>query len=170
MRYFHRLPPLLRALNLLALLFALASLGVLIWTVPLLIADGQVLFSGAHALATTDQILSLNWRVAVSLNLGMLGGACNMPAVISAVRLHRPDYSAPRLDAWQAQLKVALGLAALPLGSLAVLLLIKSTYLLFAVTSLLTVVSAVLLAIAYPGPRRPPSALPRPDRRKHTSI
>ena len=78
---FRRLPPLLRALGLLALLFPLASLGVATWA---LLRDHQDLFARrAQALAPTFVLLSF---------------ACNWPVTAYNARFRHPARVIPWLD------------------------------------------------------------------------
>ena len=124
MRYFRRLPPLLRALWLLRLLFPLASLGLLAWTL--------VVFR--------EQEISTARAEAVGLALVMLAVACNW--------LVATYDSRPWLSTWRGQLAAALGFTALPLGSVAVALLIPPNSPFFGLTFLLGLL-AVLAAYVW---------------------
>ena len=133
MRYFRRLPPLLRALWLLRLLFPLASLGLLAWTL--------VVFR--------EQEISTARAEAVGLALVMLAVACNWPVTVYSVRFERPARALPWLSTWRGQLAAALGLAALPLGVVAVVLFIPTNSPLYSVEYLLTMLALLVFLAAY---------------------
>ena len=107
MRSFHRLPPLLRALLLVWQLTFLASLGVSAWAWRL----------GHESGKSPVQLYVIAWAL---LEIGL---ACSWPVAAynntHATPFRRPRRSAPWLDSWQGQLLSALGLAALPIATIA---------------------------------------------------
>jgi hypothetical protein len=129
MRDFRRLPPLLRALWLLGLLFLLAGVGTWVWGV---LWDHQDLFA--------RQGRDLAWAFL------LLALACNWPGVAYNARFLRSGRALPWLDTWRGQLAAAVGVAVLPLGFVAVALLIPPNSPLSVLTFLLTV---LVLVVAY---------------------
>lgn len=164
MRYFRRLPSLLRALLLVGLLAALVGLGVIIsglllW-LPNVVSDTQVLFGFApypspaaqQATQPLGPATFLIWSVGVGINLSLLSGACNWPVQTYAIRFRRSWYVKPwliaQLEMWQAQLLAMLALGALPLASLITLLLAPSNDILIVVVMAMTVIAACALVVA----------------------
>ena len=113
MRYFRRLPPLLRVASLLGLLFPLAALALL---VPLL-------FSGLWSFPWFPQVSpDFGRRGIMALNLVLLGGACSVAVNTYSTRFRQPDRGPIPLSSWQSQVRaIALG-AAVPLCALALAL------------------------------------------------
>jgi hypothetical protein len=112
MQHFRRLPPLLRALWLLGLLFLLASLGTAAWT--------WAMFREHQGLSATP------WQIVGPAFL-VLALACNWPSAAYGLRFRHAARALPWLDTWRGQLAATLGLAALPLVSVAVALVIPPT-------------------------------------------
>ncbi len=150
MRYFRRLPPLLRAFQLLALLTALASLGVLLSTVLVWCAFWFATWQVEFGLADTPPVVtpSTSWQVTFGLTLGLLSGACAWPVNLYVLRFRHPGRVVPWLDAWPTQLRAALALAALPLCALVVVLLVPPSASLFGVVFPLDILAALLLGSA----------------------
>jgi hypothetical protein len=110
MRYFRRLPPLLRVASLLGLLFPLASLVLLI---PLLVTSLP---------SFPNSPPDFGRRGIIALNLGMLGGAFSVAVNAYSTRFRQPDRGPFPLSSWQSQVRaIALG-AALPFCALALAL------------------------------------------------
>ena len=164
MRYFRRLPPLLRVLLLVGLLAALVGLGMIIsgllLSLPNVISDAQVLFGAAPYPSPAEQQATqplgpatfLMWSVAVGINLSLLSGACNWPVQTYAIRFRRSWYVTPwlvaQLEVWQAQLLAMLALGALPLASITTLLLAPSNLILLVVVMAVTIFAACALVVA----------------------
>jgi hypothetical protein len=125
MRYFRRLPLRAQALWLLALLFWLVALGMTMWTLVL---------SREH-----QELATARWQT-LALAFFVLALACNW--------LVATYDSRPWLSTWRGQLAAALGFTALPLGSVAVALLIPPNSPFFGLTFLLGLL-AVLAAYVW---------------------
>ncbi len=136
MRYFRRLPPLLRVLTLVGLVAALAAMAMCISALllgfPIVVSSAQAPFDGAPLPSPTAQQMaqvstSLLWRVAIGANLLPLSGACSWPVQVYVIRFRRPAYALPwlvsQLEMWPAQLLAVLALGALPLTALVIALL-----------------------------------------------
>ncbi len=134
MQRFRRLPPLLRALWLLALLFLLAQCGVATWAWRVLQDHQELVARRAQDLAPA--FLLLAW-------------ACIFPGAAYNARFQRPGRALPWLDTWRGQLAAALGLAALPLGSLAVGLFIPPTSPLYSLEYLLGMLAVLVVLAAF---------------------
>jgi hypothetical protein len=137
MRNFSRLPPLLRVASLLGLLFSLTSLNVLI----------EVLFTGLSSVPhwSADAIR----RLVIALNLGMLGGAWSFVVNTYSIRFRRSEGGPFPLDSWQSQVRAIVVVAALPIGALALAVVIPPTALAWVVVSLITVIAAFVRLAAY---------------------
>jgi len=117
MRYFRRLPPLLRVASLLGLLFPLASMVLLVALIIM-------------SLPTFPQLPVDFFRVLViGANLGMLSGACAFAISAYSTRFRRPDRGPFLLDSWQSQVRAIALLAALPLGAITLALVTPPTLL-----------------------------------------
>jgi len=93
MRYFRRLPPLLRVASILAVLFPLASMALLVALIIL-------------SLPTFPQLPVAFFRVLViGANLGMLGGACVFATSAYSTRFRQPNRGPFLLDSWQSQVQ-----------------------------------------------------------------
>jgi len=116
MRYFRRLPPLLRVASLLGLLFPLAALALL---VPLL-------FSGLWSFPWFPQVPSDFGRrgiiAIIALNLVLLSGACSVAVNTYSMRFRQPDRGPFPLSSWQSQVRAIVLGAAVPLCALALAL------------------------------------------------
>src|SRR5258708_14397815 len=110
MRYFRRLPPLLRGASILGLLSPLASLALLI---PLLVTS-------LPSFPRTPP--DFGRRGIMALNLVLLGGAYSTVVNTYSTRFRQPDRGPFPLSSWQSQVRaIALG-AALPSCALALAL------------------------------------------------
>ena len=134
MQQFRRLSPLLRALGLLGLVLLVASLGVSTWML--------VLFREHQGLSATP------WQIVGPAFLA-LALACNWPGVAYGFRFRLPARALPWLDTWRGQLAATVGLAVLPLGSVAAALLIPPDSLFFALAFLLDMLALLVLLAAY---------------------
>src|SRR5258708_13514546 len=99
MRYFRRLPPLLRVASMLGLLFPLASLALL---VPMLVTSLP-----SFPLTPPD----FGRRGIIALNLGMLSGACSVAVNTYSKRFRCPDRGPFPLSSGQSQVR------AIPFGA-----------------------------------------------------
>jgi len=132
MRYFRRLPPLLRVASLLGLLFPLASI---------------LLFAELFATSLSSSVDSS--RVAmIALNLAMLGGACSVAVTTYSTRFRQPDPEPFPLSSWQSQVRTLVLLAALPSCALVLAVFIPSTALAFALVFLVSILAAGVLFVA----------------------
>jgi ABC-type glucose/galactose transport system permease subunit len=111
MRYFRRLPPLLRVASLLGLVSAVASLVVLVEALITSLASVP-----PHWSANATRMLF------IGLNLGMFGGACSFAVNTYSLRFRRSDGGPFPLESWRSQFQAIAVLAALPLSALAVAL------------------------------------------------
>jgi hypothetical protein len=134
MRAIRRLPPLLRALVVFALLACPVAIGVLTWTFRVMPGDDQVLKYKGFTL---------------SLSLVMLAMACNVMIVAYNMRFERPGRSAPWPDSWQAQLTIVLALATLPLCSLVFALLVPPSPSMYDLVLALQILSILVLVTAW---------------------
>jgi hypothetical protein len=107
MRYFPRLPPLLRVVSILNLLFILASLVLFLGSV------NTVFPSFPRWPVDASRAVGIAW------NLIMLSLACSFVVSNYSLRFFRPGRGAYPLESWQSQVRWLLALAALPLGALA---------------------------------------------------
>jgi heme/copper-type cytochrome/quinol oxidase subunit 1 len=141
MRYFRRLPPLLRVASILGLLFALASLA--------LIAELGVslVTSFPQSPADSNRVFGL-----VALNVGMLSGACSTAVNTYSMRFRRPDRGPFPLSSWQSQVRAIVLLAALPLCALALAVFAPLIPLpldfLFLPVAAISLLAAVVLVVA----------------------
>jgi hypothetical protein len=148
MRYFRRLPPLLRVASLLGLLFYLTALALLI----------NYLVTGLYAHRDPSRV------PIIALNLLWLGSACSFAVNGYSTRFRRSDRGPFPLDSWQSQVRAIALLSALPLCGIALALVIPPTSLAFVVVfpiSLLAavvVIAAQIVGVASSGPMRIPRA------------
>lgn len=138
MRYFRRLPPLLRVVSLLGLLIALASIAVLIEALLMSLSSAP-----PHWSADGSRLL------AIGLNLGMLGGACSFAVNTYSLRFRRPDRGTFALESWQSQVRAITLLAALPLGALVMVLVVPLSFPTAFLPLGLTMLAAVVLLVAH---------------------
>lgn len=115
LRDFRRLPPLLRVVSIVALLFWLAAFGLL---VSLLIVSSPPF---SRWPAETPRLL------AVALNLLALSWACSCVVAIYRLRFRLPGNEPFPLSSWQRQLWVLALLAALPLCGTVLALVVPLT-------------------------------------------
>lgn len=107
MRYYRRLPPLLRVASILGLLFALTALALF---VALFVARIDAILESIPQ----DQLSDYRWS-AIGLNLGLLSGACSTAVNRYATRFREPPPAPLPLDSRRSQLLAILLPAALPL-------------------------------------------------------
>lgn len=135
MRYFRRLPLLLRVASILGLLFSLVPIVVFI----------EVLIAGRLSVPQwgedTSRVEIIAW------NLGLLGCACTLSVDIYSTRFRRPDRRPFPLDSWRSQARAISLLAALPIGAL-VLAVIIPTSLALQVIFPVSIIGSVVLLIA----------------------
>jgi hypothetical protein len=116
MRYFRRLPPLLRVASLLAVLFPLASLVLLV----------ALMLVSLRTFPHTSVTFFLRMLV-LGLNLSLLSGACSFAVRTYTMRFRRPDSGLSLFDSWQRQVGAIAGLAVLPLCAITLALVSPST-------------------------------------------
>ena len=138
MRYFRRLPPLLRVASLLGLLFVLASLIV---GIAALIVGIEAFTSSPSSAPPADSFRLL----LIGLNLGMLSGACSFTVNTYSLRFRRPDKGLFPLESWQSQVRAISLLAALPLGALVVALVLPLGFATVFLTLGITLVAAIVV-------------------------
>jgi len=136
MRYFRRLPPLLRVASLLGLLFPLVSLALLV----------SVVVTSPRSFSQLPPEPDFG-RGLFALNLGLLGGACSCAVTTYSTRFRRPDGEPFPLGSWQSQLRAIVLLAALPLCALVLALFIPPTPPAFFLVSLLDTAISLLGAV-----------------------
>lgn len=134
MRSFRRLPPLLRVASLLGLLLVLAAL---VMFVELLITTSMP--TVPHWLADSPRM------GVIALNLIAIGAAYDFPARLYLLRWHRPDSQPFPLDTWQSQVRAVLLVAALPLGTLVLAVVVPPTSLAFAGVFSISILEALVL-------------------------
>jgi hypothetical protein len=103
MRYFRRLPPVLRVASILGLLFPLASIVLLV----------SVLVTALPSFPQSPPDFVAG-RGLIGLNLGLLGGACTFAVTTYSTRFLWPDVRPFPLSSLQSQLWAMVLLAALP--------------------------------------------------------
>ncbi|MGZ3599950.1 MAG: hypothetical protein ACXWQR_09105 [Ktedonobacterales bacterium] len=150
MRYFHRMPPLLRVASILALLFYLVSGGLL---GPLLMR-GLSTFSQMMSQSTVPQMPVDFLRVLViGGNLSMLGLACTFALIAYNTRLRWPDTRPLLLDSWQSQVRAIVLPSALPLCAITLALVTPQTLpvaaVLIVVASAVSVLAVLVLLAAH---------------------
>lgn len=116
MRYFRRLPPLLRVASLLGVLFPLASLVLL---VALMVVSSPMFSHGSVTFFLRMLVLGLN--------LSLLSGACSFAVRAYNTRFRRPDSGLSLFDSWQSQVGAIAVLAVLPLCAITLALVSPST-------------------------------------------
>jgi hypothetical protein len=149
MRDFRHLPPLLRVASILGLLFPLASIE---------------LFAVVFA-PTLSSLPVGSFRVLmIALNLLLLGWACSFAVRTYSARFRQPGGGPFPLDSWQSQVRAIVLLSALPLGALAVALVIPPTSRAFQIVFPISILGACVLIVAEvvyaanSGPMRTPRA------------
>jgi hypothetical protein len=116
MRYFRRLPPLLRVASLLSLLLPLGF-----FVLPL---NGFV-----HMMSLSrTALLYGDLLVGIGLNLSMVGAACFVVVQSYTKRFREPGAPGPfPFDSWQSQMRAILLMAALPICALLLAVIIPLT-------------------------------------------
>lgn len=140
-RYFRRLPPLIRAVSVGAVALPLTAFLLLVfWFV-------------AHPLASFGVQAAFTRVLGIMLNLCTLGGACSYVVSTYNRRFRQPDRVPYSLSTWQSQLRVITWLAALPVGGIALALVLPPSlplvYLLLAIAALAVSVVSTALLLAY---------------------
>jgi hypothetical protein len=157
MRYFRRLPPLLRVASIVGLLFVLTDLALLILLINSFVMD--LLSSSPHASRGVSRV------GAIALNLSLLSLACSIVVNSYSRRFRQPDRGPFPLGSWQSQVRAILLLSALPLCAITLALFIPPTFLAFGVVFLLSLLAlfvlfvwpvAALVGAASSGPMRTP--------------
>jgi hypothetical protein len=143
MRYFRRLPPLLRVASILGLLFPLASLALLVSV--LVTSLPSFLQSPA---GFNQSSAGFDRGVVIALNLGAIGGACSTAVNTYSTRFRQPAQGPFLLSSWQSQARAIGLLAALPLCALALAVFIPPTSFAFGLVVLITFLAAVALVVA----------------------
>jgi heme/copper-type cytochrome/quinol oxidase subunit 1 len=148
MRYFRRLPPLLRVASILGLLFSLASIVTLI----------SALYTSLQTFPESPP--DFRHVVGIGINLTMLGAACSSAVNIYNRRFRKPDRGHSPLSTWQRQVWAIVLLAALPSFALALALFapiippvsfypLPGTFdLMLLLSAAITPLGAVVLAVA----------------------
>jgi hypothetical protein len=136
MRYFRRLPPLLRVVSILALLFDLTALVVFLAGLPIIQAAFPWLSLDAHR------------AMGIGLNLLSLSLACSLVVNSYIVRFRRVGWASYPLASWQSQMRWLVLLGALPLGVLLVVLLLPRSPLVAFVLGLPTLLGLLVQGAA----------------------
>jgi hypothetical protein len=113
-RYFHRLPPLLRVVSIMGVLLPLASVAVL----------GPLLIVGWNAFPPNGA--GYFRAMAIAMNGIVLALPCLFAVNLYCLRFVEPSRRAFTLRSWPRQVGVFVLLAALPLGGIAVALILPS--------------------------------------------
>lgn len=138
-RNFLRLPPLLRVVDIVALLLALAALPLL----GIAVATNLPFLPSAHPVSLDGGIHGMHFLL-LGANVALLSIACSQVVDIYGLRFRQPAGGPFPLSSWRSQLRVVALLGALPLGALMLLLILPpgfpAFYLLFAASLLGAVV------------------------------
>jgi len=126
------LPPLLRVVSIVGLLFLLAAIALMINS----FVTG--LSSSPHAYRDASRV------EAIALNLLWLSLACSFAVNSYSARFRRPDGGPFPLDSWQSQVRAIVLLSALPLCGIALALVIPPTALAFGVVFPIGMLAAVV--------------------------
>jgi hypothetical protein len=113
MRNFRHLPPILRAASILGLLFPLAS-------IMLLGSEVVIMILAPFPQWPLDALRGLF----IAVNLGMLGGACSYAVNSYSLRFRQLEREPLSLSSWQNQAQASALLATLPLGAVALALVL----------------------------------------------
>jgi hypothetical protein len=135
MHKFRHLPPLLRGASLLGVLLALVGIALFL---KILIA---IFLSAADPHRSADN--TLVWMIA--LTLFPVSQAFDFPSRLYLVHRRRPDRQPFPLDSWQSQVRTFLLVTALPLGTLALAVVIAPTSRAFAGVISLSILEALVL-------------------------
>ncbi len=138
MTSFRRLPPFLRALRVFWMLALLAAMGVLTWT-----------FLATRSADQAGASRGWNRGMALFMAFFLLSMVGNEMFLAYNLRVERPARRALWPDTWQAQLKVTLALAALPLCSLVFTLLVPPSSSLFPQVFLFQIFSLLVQMAGY---------------------
>jgi len=149
MRYFRRLPPLLRVVSIMGLLFFLTAVALLILVINSSVMD--LLSSSPHAFRDTFRLLG------IGISLALLAQVCFFAVIGYSTRFRRTNRGPFPLDSWQSQVRFILLVSALPLCALALVVLagfIPPTPLDFsdlvgALAAVVNVLAVVVLVVAY---------------------
>ncbi|MGZ3585224.1 MAG: hypothetical protein ACXVCT_20975 [Ktedonobacterales bacterium] len=133
MRYFRRLPPLLRVVDIFGLLFVVAGLALL----------GFTSLSSSH-----PSFLDANRVQAIFMNLIILSLACTFTLQTYRTRLSQPDRGPLHLSSWQSQLRFIALVAALPIGALVFAFVIPQTAGAFTLIFPISIVGEVVVFVA----------------------
>ncbi len=133
MRYYRRMPPLLRVAGFLGVALPLAAFVLLMASLTL----GQ----GTHFLSSAD----VHRLEVIALNLGLLGAACLV------ILFRRPDNGALLLDTWQRQIRAIGTLSALPLFAIFLAITIPPTKSSFGIVFAASAFAALAEAALYLG-------------------
>jgi hypothetical protein len=136
MRYFRRLPPLLRLASIVGLLFYLAALALLTDSVSMF------LLSFPHAHQDSSPLFI------ITPNLLWLGSACSFAVNGYSTRFRRSDRGPFPLGSWQSQVRAIALLSALPLCGIVLALIIPSTSLAFMVVFLISLLAGFVVIVA----------------------
>ena len=117
----HRLPPLLRVVRILGLLFPLAGLALAGFAVVVRFSSGQWPLDYS------------NRGPLILANLTILGVACLSAVANYRTRFRPPDRGPFRLRSWQSRMRVIAVIAALPICSLVLAVVIPPTALAFVI-------------------------------------
>jgi hypothetical protein len=105
-RYFRRLPPLLRVATILGLVLPLASLALLLQMLP-------------TKLSTSAWPADFDRVMAMVLSLNFVGMSCNPVVAAYSTRFRHPERGVFPLESWPSQVRALVIIAALPLSALA---------------------------------------------------
>jgi hypothetical protein len=136
MLYFPRLPPLLRVMSILALLFILTAVVVFLAGLPIVQASFPWLSMDAH------RAMGISW------NLIALSLACSLVVSGYTLRFRRAGRQSYPLDTWPSQVRWLLLLGTLPLCVLTVAILLPRTPLLDFMLGLPTLLAMLAIGAA----------------------
>lgn len=138
-RNFHRLPPFLRMLRVVAVLLLLAGSALFIAVLA------TVVLSSSQSPLDASRLL-LN--VLLGANLGLVGWACASVVTIYRLRFHQPGSGPFPLSSWQSQGRMLALLAALPLSALVLALILPLASPAFFVAAGMTPLALFVLRLA----------------------
>lgn len=137
MRYFRRLPPLLRVASLLGLLFPLPFLILPLYYFV------QIMRSSPTASEYDARLL------VIGLNLGMVCMACSLVVRSYSKRFREPGTPGPfPLDSWQSQVRAIVLVAALAICALVLAVIISPTARAFQIVFPVSILGVFELAVA----------------------
>jgi len=132
-RPFLRLPPLMRVVDILALLCALA---------------GMVLVVEAFLTMLSSFPHWLMGSTTIAMNLSMLGFACTIVVRTYSMRFRWPDDRPYLLDSWQSQVRALVIVATVPLGALVLAVVIPPTQPAFEIALIVSMLAAIVVVAA----------------------